>query len=276
VIITRTKERPMFYRPHAMTLVSCAVLLFVSTGAHAQKKAGDATAATVNGQAISALSLQSYQRSFAPGQNVAPEPALDQLVGIELLAQEGKKKGLEKSPEVVADLENQRRNIVARAMMRNYLDANPVTDAQIRQAYDQRVATLPKQEYKLAHILTPTADAANAAIADLTKGKAFAAVARERSTDSNNKDNGGSLPWLNPNQMPPPVRDAVAGLKKSEYTKAPVQSELGWHVLLLEDTRAVTPPAFDAVKDQLKSSLENDRIGQYVAELKKSAKIVIK
>jgi len=234
--------------------------------------------ATINNQKLTAEALTAYQRSLASGQNPPPpaDVALDQLIGIELMYQEGKKQGVDKLPEVQSDLENQRRNIVARATMRKHLAAKPVTDSDLRKAYELRVANMPKQEYKLAHILTPTAEAANAAIAELGKGKSFSEVAASHSTDPNTKANGGSLPWLNTQQMPESVRNAAQSLQKSAYTRSPVKTDLGWHVFMLEDTRSVTPPPFDSVKDQLKTAVENERISELVAELKKSAKIEIK
>lgn len=260
------------------TLIGVSLATFVMA-AHAQKDtaAPGSVAATVNNQKITTDALAAYQRSLGTGRNPAPpaDVALDQLIGIELMYQEGKKQGVDKLPEVQSDLENQRRNIVARTMMRKYLAAKPVTDSELRKAYDQRVANMPKQEYKLAHILTPTIEAANAAIADLGKGKSFSDAAAQHSTDPNTKANGGALPWLNTQQMPESVRKAAEALQKSAYTKTPVKTDLGWHVFYLEDTRNVTPPSFGDVKDQLRTVVENERVSQFVAELKKSAKISV-
>lgn len=261
------------------TIMSLSLAGFF-TPAHAQKEAAapGKVVATVNKEKITADALAAYQRSLNIGQNAAPpaDAALDQLIGIELMYQEAKKQGVDKQPDVQSDLENQRRNIIARAMMRKHLSAKPVTDGDLRKAYDARVAGMPKLEYKLAHILAPSSDAANTAIAELGKGKKFAEVAASHSTDPNTKANGGSLPWLNAQQMPEGVRKAAESLQKSAYTRAPVKTDLGWHVFMLEDTRNVTPPAFDTVKDQLRTVVENERISELVAELKKNAKIEVK
>lgn len=269
----------MSLRHGVVTILTGVFLATFVLVAHAQKDAAAAgsVAATVNNQKITNDAVAAYQRSLGTGQNPPPpaDAALDQLIGIELMYQEGKKQGVDKLPDVQSDLENQRRNIVARAMMRKHLLAKPVTETELRKAYDQRVANMPKQEYKLAHILTPSVEAANAAISELGKGKAFAEVAAQHSADPNTKANGGSLPWLNTQQMPESVRTAAGALQKSAYTKTPVKTDLGWHVFLLEDSRNVTPPRFEDVKDQLKTVVENERISNFVAELKKDAKISV-
>lgn len=267
-----------FHRAVATALASLAIAALAPAANAQQATAAPGTVvATVNSQKLTIEALTAYQGSLGAGQNPPPaDAALDQLIGIELMYQEGKKAGVEKQPDVQADLENQRRNIVARAMMRKHLSTKPVTEQDIRKAYDARVASMPKQEYKLAHILTANAEAANAAIAELSKGTSFSQVALSHSTDPNTKANGGSLPWLNPQQMPESVLKAASGLQKSAYTRTPVQTDLGWHVFMLEDTRAVTPPGYESVKDQLRSMLENERISQHVAELKKTAKIEVK
>lgn len=267
-------------RRHVLAaIVSMSLATFVTAANGQQDAVAPGTVvATVNSQKLTAEALTAYQRSLVTGQNPPPpaDVALDQLVGIELMYQEGKKQGVDKQPDVQSDLENQRRNIVARAMMRKHLAAKPVTESELRKAYDLRVANMPKQEYKLAHILVPTSEAAKAAIAELSKGKRFADVAASHSTDPNTKANGGSLPWLNTQQMPESVRTAAESLQKSAYTRTPVKTDLGWHVFLLEDTRSVTPPPFDTVKDQLKTAVENERVSALVAELKKGAKIDVK
>lgn len=269
----------MSRRHIVVTSVVGLLLGAVVTAANAQSPAvaPGSVVATVNNQKLTVEALTAYQRSLAGAQNPPPaDAALDQLIGIELMYQEGKKRGVDKLPEVQSDLENQRRNIVARAMMRKHLEAKPVSDSDLRKAYDLRVANMPKQEYKLAHILASTEDAANTAIAELSKGKQFSDVAASHSTDPNTKANGGSLPWLNSQQMPESVLKAAQSLQKSAYTRTPVKTDLGWHVFMLEDTRSVTPPSFDAVKEQLRTAVENERISQLVADLKKGAKIEVK
>ena len=73
--------------------------------------------------------------------------------------------------------------------------------------------------------------------------------------------------------MVKPFADAVKALKKGEIHPQPVQTQFGWHVIKLEDTREVTPPPFDQVKSQLTNAVIRKKLQAYVADLKKNAKI---
>lgn len=268
-------------RTRLAAAAACATAL-VATSAFAQAPvapsaaSGSDVAAMVNKQPLTRAALAAYKRSTAEGANAPDDAALNQLVGIELLYQEGVKKGTDKAPDVVADLENQKRNIVARAVMRDLLAAKPVTEQDITQAYQQRIAQSGKQEIKLSHIVTATESDAKNVIAELQKGQPFAALAKTKSTDSASKDQGGSLPWLDLSKVPSNVRDAVQGLKPNGYSPTPVQTDMGWHVFLMEGVRNIAPPPLDAVKPQLRTLLENERISQHVEQLKSKAEITLK
>ena len=84
---------------------------------------------------------------------------------------------------------------------------------------------------------------------------------------------GGDLGWFSLQSMVKPFSDAVAALKKGEITQQPVQTQYGWHVIQLEDTRSPTAPAFDDVKQQVKTLAERKKLQAYLDELRKTAKI---
>jgi len=101
-------------------------------------------------------------------------------------------------------------------------------------------------------------------------------LARKISKDPTAKQNGGELDWFNPKQMVPEFSAAVAGLKNGEITQAPVKSQFGWHVIQKEDSReqeATPPPPYDAVKEQFRNFLANQKLQKHVEELKAAAKI---
>ncbi len=112
-------------------------------------------------------------------------------------------------------------------------------------------------------------------IAELDSGANFAELAKSKSTGPTAK-NGGDLGWFKPNQMVPPFAQAVSEMKKGSYTKKPVKTQFGWHVIKLEDERKLTPPKFEEVKEQIRSIKTNQKIQQYVIELRKKAKVDIK
>lgn len=141
------------------------------------------------------------------------------------------------------------------------------TEAEVKARYDKEIAAIPKQqEVKAAHILVKTEDEAKAIIAKLDKGEDFAKLAKENSQDSN-KDDGGDLGWFGPGRMVPEFEEAAFGLDKGQYTKTPVKTQFGFHVIKVEDKRDAAPPAFDQVQDQVKQLVMRDK---YVALIEKA------
>ncbi|TWF50375.1 peptidylprolyl isomerase [Neorhizobium alkalisoli] len=141
------------------------------------------------------------------------------------------------------------------------------TEAEVKARYDKEIAAIPKQqEVKAAHILVKTEDEAKAIIAKLDKGEDFAKLAKENSQDSN-KDDGGDLGWFGPGRMVPEFEEAAFALDKGQYTKTPVKTQFGFHVIKVEDKRDAAPPAFDQVQDQVKQLVMRDK---YVALIEKA------
>ena len=238
-----------------------------------------AVVATVNGSEITEEMLQIFgaQLSRNPGaQPVTRDDALDQLINIELVTQDAEKHKIDKRPNVIKQLEWQRRSLLVGVSMREYVTTHPISDEELKKLYDERMKNHDGHEYKAQHILVDSEDEAKAIIADLDKGGDFAKLAGEKSKDPSGKQNGGDLGWFSPDQMVKPFAEAVAKMKKGETTKKPVKTQFGWHVIRLEDTRKVDPPSFDSVKEQLQMQAQNQRIEAYLAELRKGAKIDIK
>ncbi|MGB7931070.1 MAG: peptidylprolyl isomerase, partial [Gammaproteobacteria bacterium] len=165
------------------------------------------------------------------------------------------------------------RTLLAGAAIRDFVQNNPVTDEQAREVYDKEIGK-PGTEYNARHILVKTQEEAEEIISELDKGGDFSALAREKSTDTSASE-GGDLGWFSTTQMVQPFADALAGLKKGSYTEAPVQTQFGWHVILLEDTRESTPPAFDDIKDRLKVLVANQQLQQHIQQVREAAKIEI-
>ncbi|RWX74370.1 peptidylprolyl isomerase [Neorhizobium lilium] len=150
------------------------------------------------------------------------------------------------------------------------------TPEEIKARYDKEVAALPKQqEVHARHILVKTEDEAKAVIADLDKGKDFAEIAKEKSQDSN-KDEGGDLGWFGPGRMVPEFEEAAFALDKGQYTKTPVKTQFGYHVIKIEDKRDAAPPPFDQVQDQVKQLVMRDKYVALIEKAKADQKIDIK
>jgi peptidyl-prolyl cis-trans isomerase C len=245
----------------------------VSAPAHAQKAS---PVATVNGQAISQNTYNAFiAQQKAQGTPDSPElqnAVKEELIRRELLVQEAKKKGLDKNTEVQGQIELARQAVLIQAYLSDYVRANPISEDRLKKDYEAIKANLGTTEYKPRHILVATEDEAKAIIAKLEKGEKFSELAKQ-SKDPGSKDNGGELGWSSPSTYVKPFAEALTKLKKGEYTKTPVKTDFGYHVIMLDDTRPLTPPPFEQVKPQLQQRAQQQQVEQLVKKLRESAKV---
>lgn len=245
--------------------------------AEAPAVAKEDTVAIVNGTAISKTTFKTLEDEIAiraQGQKFPKKQLLEELIQRELLVQDAQKKHLDQSSEVKARIDMAERSLLSQADLQDYLKANPITDADLKVEYDKEIAKMSGTEYKARHILVKTEDEAKKLIAELTKGAKFEDLAKKHSLDPS-KDQGGDLGWFAEGQMVEPFSKAVASLEKGKFTQAPVQTQFGWHVILREDSRAQTPPAFEAVKEQLRPMLQQQKVQTMLEGLRKQAKVEI-
>ncbi|MFZ2449863.1 MAG: peptidylprolyl isomerase [Methylovulum miyakonense] len=235
--------------------------------------------AIVNGKYIAKATFDSLEKEIAErsqGQAFPKEKLLEELIQRELLVQDAIQKQLDKTPEVADRLEEAKKSILTQAEVQNFMKANPVTDAEIKAEYDSKVgAGSNNTEYKARHILVKTEAEAKKLIAELDKGADFAKLANKNSLDGKEAQNGGDLGWFVAGQMVEPFSKAVIALEKGKYTKEPVQTQFGWHVILREDSRAQTPPPLEAVKEQLMPMLQRKKVQDMLENLRKQAKVEI-
>ncbi|MEY3219128.1 MAG: hypothetical protein RIT27_485 [Pseudomonadota bacterium] len=256
-----------------------ACLILGSSHLYAEEK--NDVVATINDRTITQTDLADYEkiRSKQAGGNVHPDSQtlVDEMVDRELLYQDAIKKGLDKTPEFTKEMDTLRFNVLAKAAMQDYLKNTPATDEQLKAHYDKVIAKVNfPMEYKARHILVEKEEDAKAIIADLNQGKVFADIAKEKSKDPGSAKEGGDLGWFRAEQMVKEFSDAAMKLEKGKYTAEPVKSQFGYHIIMLEDSRKMQPPAFDAVKEKVKGSYQNEQMMNYAADLKKNAKIDIK
>jgi len=234
--------------------------------------------ATVNNSLITqdVLDIYAAQRQAQPGNEQAntEEAVLNELIALELMRQESIKKGLDSQPVVIATLNQTARTTLAGAAIKDFMANNPVTDEAAKVVYDEQMGAAGK-EYNARHILVADEETANEVIKLLDSGSDFSELAKEKSTGPSGAS-GGKLGWFGAGQMVKPFSDAAAGLEKGTYTKTPVQTQFGWHVIILDDVRDSTPPPFDDVKERIKMLLANQQLQAYVEEMKGSATIDIK
>lgn len=254
-------------------LVLVATLGALAPVAHA----ADAAVATVNGKPIK-QSLMDYivKDATARGQKVddnVRKIIQNKLISSELVLQEAQKQGLDKQPDYVAKEELLRRELLVNTYIENFLKKNSVSEAELKAEYDKFKQQMGDKEYSARHILVNTEAEAKDIIAQLGKGGDFAKLAKEKSKDPGSKEKGGDLGWFPPAAMVKPFSDAVAKLQKGQITQAPVQTQFGWHVIKLDDTRAAQPPAYDKVKDSLKKQIQQSDLEKHLSDLQAKAKI---
>jgi peptidyl-prolyl cis-trans isomerase C len=234
--------------------------------------AAPAAVAVVDGTPISREAYDDYLKGLLRGKPAADVTAeeknqvLDQMINMQLIAAQAEKDGLEKDPDVATRVALLRTQILADAAAQKYVKSNEPSDQDLHAAYD---AATDKTEYHAAHVLVPTKEKAEQLIKKIKGGAKFEDVAKAESTD-NSKANGGDLGWFTTARMVKPFGDAVKGLKKGDTTPEPVQTQYGWHIIRLIDTRDAP---FDQMKPQLTNAIMQKKFQDYIDSLKKTAKI---
>jgi peptidyl-prolyl cis-trans isomerase C len=235
------------------------------------------TLATVNGTPITQNFFDFYIKAIAgkPASALTADQrsqALDNLIRAQLVAQQAQKDGVDKTTDTEDLLALTRLNVLQQTMSERYLKDKKPTEQELRAEYENQLANLPKLEYHARHILVATEPFAQKVVERLEKGGKFDDLAKQESMDSS-KDNGGDLGWFTPDRMVKPFADAVVAMKPGEYTHKPVQTQYGWHVIQLVETRDLSPPPFDQVKQRLEQVVQAKKFKAYTDELMRNAKI---
>ncbi|MBS0612123.1 MAG: peptidylprolyl isomerase [Proteobacteria bacterium] len=197
---------------------------------------------------------------------------LDELISTQLIANQAIKDGLDKDSDTASRLAVARMRLLADSESQKVLKGKEPTEQELRVEYEAAITGMDKTEYHARHILVATKDLADQLTKQIKAGAKFEAVAKANSMDGS-KERGGDLGWFSLSRMVKPFGDAVKSLKKGEMTAAPVQTQFGWHIIKLEETREATPPPFEQVKEQLANRIMQKKLQAYVDELKKTAKI---
>lgn len=235
--------------------------------------------ATVNGKAITQKQLDDFVGLLVEqGAQDSPqlrEQVKQEMIGRLVAVQAAEKAGIDKQAAVKQEIELARQGILVRALMADHLKKHPVTDADVQAEYDEiKKAQEGRQEYKLRHILVKEEQAAKDIIASI-KGKktTFDAAAKKDSIDPGSGAKGGDLGWGPSSNYVPEFAQAVEKLKKGEMTDTPVQTQFGWHVIQVEDSRPVSLPDLKDVKPQIEEMLRQDKLMQFQEGLMKSADV---
>jgi peptidyl-prolyl cis-trans isomerase C len=243
----------------------------------AAKPAAGKPIATVNGvavpQARADFLMQQQAQRGAPDNEQMRGAVREELINREVLAQEARKAGAEKAPEVQTQLDMVRQEIVVSYYLREFARKNPVTEAEIQKEYDRAKSQHGDKEYKARHILVETEDQAKGLIADLKKGAKFDELATKNSKDTGSAQRGGDLDWNVPGTFDKQFSEAMVKLEKGKYSEAPVKTRFGFHIIQLDDVRPAKFAAIGEVRPRIQQMLVQNKIEQLIKGLRAKAKI---
>jgi len=222
--------------------------------------------------AFAAQDLGQQLQRFPPAQ--WRQLLVDAVIDMELLAQAAREDGLDQDPDFKRQLEF----LELQALRNAYLSqkiGGEISDEALQAAYEKEYADfVGDEEINARHILVKEKAEAEALIKELDGGADFAELAKEKSTGPSGA-NGGDLGYFTQGQMVKPFEEAVFTLEPGSYTKEPVETQFGWHVIKLEDKRRQEKPSLEAVSDQLRQQLFRERYEAKMAELKDAVEVEI-
>lgn len=250
--------------------------LLALTFSNAQAASGK-IAATVNGTPIHESVINMIvKEGVSRGQPNTPrlrQAVLQGRITTEVLVQAAKKRHLDRRANIKMQVKAAKQAVLATAYIRDYLKRHPVSEQAVQAEYDKIKAAKGDEQYHARHILLKTQAEAQKIIDQLNKGADFAKLAKKDSLDIGSKAQGGQLPWMTKSDLVAPFAKALRKLKKGEYTKTPVKTPFGWHVIQLEGTRPFHMPSLRNVKRNLRAAMERHESQRMIQKLRSEAKI---
>ncbi len=243
----------------------------------ANASSADNSVAKVNDDYISRLDLESYKsqkQAAAPGSVLNDADIIDEMVTIELVKQDAIKAGVDQHEDFNTALTNARNNLLVSFHMKDIFGDIEYSDEELQEEYDAQIAGQGRNEYKAMHVLLENENDAKEVIRQLDEGADFAELAKEKSKDPS-AASGGDLGWFQPGTMVKPFAEAIESMEKGAYSKTPVNSQFGWHVIKLEDIRDVPLPTVEEMKNQLVPAITKKKLQAYLDGLKESGSIEI-
>jgi len=251
-----------------------AIGLCVALAAPVSAQDADTVLATVDGVEITLGHLIVATENLPEQYQALPDEVLFSGILDQLIQQQALSKSLgdDLSNRTVLGLENEQRSFRANVVLQGASEA-AVTEEALQALYAESVGDAPQEkEYNASHILVETEEEAQALITQLEEGADFATLAQEFSTGPSGP-NGGELGWFGAGRMVPEFEAAVMALDVGAVS-APVQTQFGWHVVKLNDSRALEAPSFDEMREQLAQQLRDAAVGEALSSLTDSAEVV--
>ncbi|MFP4891353.1 peptidylprolyl isomerase [Paraburkholderia sp. EG304] len=251
--------------------------LWVLLAAFAAAPAFAQNIAVVNGTPIPKSRADALiQQLVHQGQQDTPQlqqAVREELVNREILMQEALRRGLPNRPDIKAQIAVAQQTVVLRALIEDFVKNNQPTDAEVTARYNALVKEAGGKEYHLHHILVDNEQQAKDLIAKIKAGASFEDLAKQYSKDPGSGKNGGDLDWSDPKAYVPEFADAATHLQKGQMTDTPVHTQFGWHIIRVDDIRAVTPPPLEQVRAQIVQQIQQEKLQAFEENLRKNAKI---
>jgi len=262
-------------RSNLMRISTMALCIGLNSMALAEEQQTPQTLVKVDDFAITNLhfALFASQTGRNPKDAQGQISLLNELVNNFMVANSKQGQELASDPEVAAALEVARARLVAQAFVRTQLDSTPVDESKLRELYDAEYAKAG-QEFKARHILLESEEEAKAVIVQLDGGADFATLASSRSTGPS-KSVGGDLGWFEEDQMVSAFSAATVQLANGSYSKTPVKTRFGWHVILREESRETPAPEFETVKPELEKQLQQQHIAKAIEAIRENSRIEV-
>ena len=262
---------------HATKRLATASLIIIGMQAHSAWAQEDVSVATVNDQTIYLDEVMQVAENLPEQYRRQPldtyfDQLVDEVVNTRLAATAAKEDGLESDPLLQRAIAIATNRILAEAYMAVEV-RKMVTEEEIKDAYDRFVSDSDsREEVSARHILVDTEEEAKGLITKLSEGADFAELAKEFSTGPSGP-NGGALGYFGRGQMVPDFEVAAFNLEIGTYTAAPVQTQFGWHVILLEDKRTAQPASLEEMREQIGTALSQQALARLIEEMRADATI---
>lgn len=251
--------------------------LWVLLAAFAAAPAFAQNIAVVNGTPIPKARADALiEQLVHQGQQNTPQlqtAVREELVNREILMQEALRRGLPNRPDIKAQIAVAQQTVVLRALIEDFVKNNTPSDAEVTARYNALIKDAGGKEYHLHHILVDNEQQAKDLIAKIKGGASFEDLAKQYSKDPGSGKNGGDLDWSDPKAYVPEFATAATHLQKGQMTDTPVHTQFGWHIIRLDDTRAITPPPLEQVRPQIVQQIQQEKLQAFEEGLRKNAKI---
>jgi peptidyl-prolyl cis-trans isomerase C len=222
------------------------------------------------------------KRNLEQGAKDSPElqdAIKNELINRELLVQEAKKEGITQKPEFLFQVDQFEQNLLVQLYIDEHFKKNPITDEQLKTEYERQKKLLGdtggEVQYRFSQIISGKESESLILLSRLQKGDSFAQLARDFSADAAGKKEGGSVGWVNAQQINPQILQALRLLNKNEFSKKPVQIGNAWVIVKLDDKRAAKIPSFEEAKNQLRQAIVQQFLSDTVRRLRQNTKIVM-